>query len=78
MLVTTAVINSEFWQVKSKIEATPDMTRDMIADELRRAAGRINLVIARNIKRNAAARKIYDTLLADGAEPIVLDLKEVR
>jgi ABC-type glycerol-3-phosphate transport system substrate-binding protein len=78
MLVNIASVNAEFSQVKSRLEATPDMTRAMIATELERAADRVNLVIARNIKRNPGVRAIYDALLANGAEPVVYDLGEVR
>lgn len=78
MLVNTATINAEFWQIKSKIEASPDLTREMIAEELKRAAARLNLIIARNIKRNPKVRAMYDALLASGAEPIVDNLEEVR
>lgn len=78
MLVNSAVINTEFVQVRSRIEASPDMTRDMIAAELKRAADRINLIIARNIKRNPKVRAMYEALLANGAEPIIHNLEEIR
>lgn len=78
MLVDYAVIGSEFGQVRSNIESSPGLTRAMIADELRRAADRVNLVMARNIKRNPKVRAMYDALLALGAEPIIYDLEEVR
>jgi hypothetical protein len=50
----------------------------MIAAELKRAAERINLVIARNIKRNPDVKAMYEALLAQGAEPIVHNLEEIR
>ena len=78
MLVNIATVNSEFSQIKSRLEATPDITREMIGEELKRAADRVNLVIARNIKRNPKVRTMYDALLANGAEPIVYKLEEVR
>ncbi len=78
MLINSAVLNAEFNQLRSKLEATPDMTREMIADELQRSAHRANLVIARNIKRNPRIREMYDALLANGAEPISLNLEEVE
>lgn len=78
MLVNSATINEAFWQVRSKLDATPDMTRETIAEELKRAADRVNLVIARNIKRNPHAQLIYKELLSQGAEPIIYDLEEIR
>ena len=78
MLVTNATINHIFQQVRSRIIASPDMTRDMIAAELERAADRVNLHIARNIKRNPRVQTVYETLLAQGAEPIVYDLEEIE
>jgi len=78
MLVNNATINNEFMLVRSRIEATPEMTEDMIAAELRRAADRIDLIIARNIKRNPGAKAVYEALLAQGAEPIVHNLEEIR
>lgn len=78
MLVNGAIIDSEFGQVRSKIEASPALTREMIAGELRRATARVNLIIARNIKRNPKVRTMYDALLANGAAPIVHNLAEVQ
>lgn len=78
MLVNVTIIDDEFLQVKSKIEASPDMTRDMIASELKRASDRVNLIIARNIKRNPKVRVMYNALLANGAEPIIYNLEDIQ
>lgn len=78
MLVNSATLDAEFQQLKSKIEASPDLTREMIAAELKHAAGRVNLIIARNVSRNPKVRVMYDALLAHGAEPIVHTLEGVR
>jgi len=78
MLINISAVNTEFSQIKSRLEATPDMTREMIVAELKRGADRVNLAIARNIKRNPKIRTMYEALLKTGAEPIVYDLEEVR
>jgi hypothetical protein len=54
------------------------LTREQIAEDLKKITDNINLEIARNIKRNPKLMKIYKKMLKDGAEPIAMDLKEIN
>ena len=55
--------------------ATPGMTRDEIAEELKNAALEINTAIARNISRNSKLLKLYSNMLKEGAEPVSVKLE---
>lgn len=62
----------------SQLIASPSMTRKEITLLMKQTSDRINLDIARTIKRNKKMRRLYEKLLRDGAEPITADLQEVN
>jgi ABC-type glycerol-3-phosphate transport system substrate-binding protein len=77
MFVSYATINRNFKLIEDKIISEPDLTRKEIKDALKTITENIDLEIARNIKRNPKLKKIYETMLKNGAEPITMDLKDV-
>lgn len=73
-----SAMNRYFKIAKEKIITSPDLTREDIEEIMKEASYKINLEIARNIKRNKFTRKLYDKLVKEGAEPIVLKLEDIR
>jgi len=76
MFIPNATVGRYFWQAKDQLVANPDMTGAEIAEEMRNTARRIDEEIHRNITRTPRLRKIYDTMIERGAEPIRMPLED--
>jgi len=75
--INNFVVQRIISQVSSKMVSEPNLTRDEIELWLQEAADKINLTIARNIKRDKRLQRIYEELLREGAPPIKYNLKEI-
>ncbi|MBN2640057.1 MAG: extracellular solute-binding protein [Victivallales bacterium] len=73
--VSNMMVNRTMRKVQEKLVATPGMTRDEIAEELKKAALEINTAISRNISRNSKLLKLYSNMLKEGAEPVSVKLE---
>jgi ABC-type glycerol-3-phosphate transport system substrate-binding protein len=80
MFVSYATITRNLKLVTDKIvnDNQKSLTKEEIAQEMKKITENINLEIARNIKRNPKLKKLYDKMLENGAEPVVMDLKSVK
>jgi ABC-type glycerol-3-phosphate transport system substrate-binding protein len=78
MFISRPIVERHFKKAKEKIISNASLTREDIASAMKDAANAIDLEIARNIKRNPRARKAYEILLKQGAQPITLDLENVQ
>ena len=75
--VNNSTVNRIMKKVTEKLVASPEMTHQEIAAELRSANRELNTIIARNIKRESKLLKLYQKMLKDGAAPITIDLNEI-
>lgn len=78
--VSYSAINRNLKLVTDKIinDNERKLTREQIAREMKTITENINLEIARSIKRNRKLKKLYKKMLEDGAEPTVMDLKNIK
>ena len=75
--INNAVVNRIMKKVSDKLVASPGMSKEEIAIELRSANREINTIIARNIVREPKLFKLYRKLLDRGAEPVPIKLDKV-
>ncbi len=73
--INAATVNRVLRKVSEKLIATPKMTREEIAEELRTAAHEINRTISRNISRTPRLFKLYCRMLSKGIEPVAEKLE---
>ena len=74
MFISNATVNRLFGKAVQQLVAEPELNPEDIARIMQRASDKINLEISRAIERNPHLQKIYEKLLAQGAEPIVTKL----
>ena len=78
MFIPYATVERIFKKVRDQLIANPELKPDDIARIMQRASDKINTEIARAIERNPHLQKIYEKLLAQGAEPILKTIEESR
>lgn len=76
--IAFSTMNRFYKLAKDKIITSKNLTREDIEKILKESSYKINLKIARNIKRDKHKRKLYEKLVKEGAEPIVLNLEDIR
>ena len=77
LFVNQTKVRRIFTQARDYLEANPDLTYRQVEDVMKNAARRIDTEIATNIKRTPHLRRAYDDLLAQGAEPVAIDLDTI-
>lgn len=76
--VNNSVVVRIMKQVSDKIVSDPNLSRKDLEALLQDCSDKINLEIARNIKRNNRLQHIYEKLLKQGEPPIKYNLKEIN
>jgi ABC-type glycerol-3-phosphate transport system substrate-binding protein len=77
MFIPTSKVYRIFNAARTNILSKDKVDKEEIRRILKAASDEIDLTIARNIKRNPKLMKIYKNMLAEGMEPIKMDLKEI-